>query len=389
MYKVFSKKLLFLLLPIVLIFSCRTDNNISSIKYTYKIPEQLDDGWETAALDNVGINENIISTAISNILNDIYKNVHSILIVKNGKLVLEEYFPGYTYNWSGEGYRGDYTEFDRNTIHNLMSVTKSITSALVGIAIDLGFIQDVNEKVFTYFPEYGYLNNENKDKITLEHLLTMTSGLEWNESEHSAKDLENDLIQLFFQSDPIEYILAKSVIHEPGTEFNYNSGGTNLLGEVIKKATDLSMDNFAEVYLFLPLGITEYEWKWLTPDIIFSSAELKLRPRDMAKFGLMYLQNGIFKGDQIISEDWIKESTKEYISLHNISSRDGYGYNWSLETYYSNSGSAESFFASGWGGQKIIVFPNLNMVVVFTGGNYVGYNPVDEIVTSFILPAVF
>ena len=109
----------------------------------------------------------------------------------------------------------------------------------------------------------------------------------------------------------------------------------------------------------------------------------------MAKFGLTYLQNGIWKGDQIISEDWIKKSIKEYISLHNISSRDGYGHNWWLEKYYSNSGSAESFLASGWGGQRIIVFPNLNMLVVFTGGNYVGYDPVDEIVTGFILPAVF
>lgn len=388
MCKVFSKKLLFLLLSVVLIFSCGSDNDIPSKKYTYRIPEQADDGWEIATLYDVGINENNISSAISDILNDVYQNVHSILIVKDGKLVLEEYFSGYTYDWSEEEYRGDYTEFDRNTIHNLMSVTKSITSALVGITIYLGFIQDVNEKVFTYFPEYGYLSNEKKDKITLEHLLTMTSGLEWNESEHSAKDLENDLIQLFYQSDPIEYILAKPVIHDPGTEFNYNSGGTNLLGEVIKKATGLSVDVFAEMYLFSLLGITEYEWKWLTPDIIFSSAELKLRPRDMAKFGLVYLQNGIWKGNQIISEDWIKKSIKEYISLPDNPSRDGYGYNWWLKTYHSNSGSAESFLASGWGGQRIIVFPNLNMVVVFTGGNYVGYEPVDDIVATFILPAV-
>jgi len=365
-------------------------------------PMKLDDGWETASLDDVGIDEKLVSEAMDRIRDGTYPNVHSVLIVKDGRLVFEAYFDGYSFDYLGDQFRGEHTEFGINTLHNLASVTKSFTSALLGIAIEQGFIQDEKEQVFAFFPEYAHLKTERNSRITLEHLLTMTSGLEWNELEVWLGDPRHDLIQLFIVSDPLEYILSKPVIAEPGTTWYYNGGGVNLLGEVIRKASGLRMDDFAEKALFSPLGITEYEWDHIKPDIIHASGNLKLRPRDMAKFGYLFLNGGIWKGESIIPAEWIKTSTEahvtipwdsmgeilgdEYVDLMKTEG-DRYGYLWWLKTYDVNSQTVPSFYADGWGGQNIIVFPSLDMVAVFTGGNYVGYEPVDDIVTHYILPA--
>jgi CubicO group peptidase (beta-lactamase class C family) len=379
------------------LISCRNDSN------TYQAPPQTGDGWETASLDDVGINEKLFREAIDRIRDGTYPNVHSVLIVKGGRLVFEEYFDGYSFDYLGDQFRGEYTEFGINSLHNLASVTKSFTSALLGIAIERGFIQDEREQVFAFFPEYSHLKTGSHNRITLEHLLTMTSGLEWNELEVWLGDITHDLIQLFIVSDPLEYILAKPLVAEPGTTWYYNGGGVNLLGEVIRRASGLRIDDFSEKYLFSPLGITEYQWDHINPDIIHASGNLKLRPRDMAKFGYLVLNGGTWKGERIIPAEWIKTSTRAHVSIPWDSMEetlgdeyvdiletegDRYGYLWWLKTYDVNSQTVDSFYADGWGGQNIIVFPSLDMVVVFTGGNYVGPEPVDEIVTRHILPAV-
>lgn len=366
------------LLCVVLLVSCAP-------AHTFSVPEQTNDGWQTASLAEVGIDERTIEQAIDRVRDNTYQNIHSILIVKDDKLVFEEYFSGYAWDYNDDQFRGELTDFGIDTIHNLASVTKSFTSALVGIAIDHGFIQDVDEKMFAFFPEYANLSDGRKGDITLEYLLTMTSGLEWNEMEFPYSNTRNDLVQLFIVSGPIEYILAKPVVNEPGIIWYYNGGGTNLLGEVIREATGMRMDVFADEYLFEPLGITDYEWDYLNSEIIHASGNLELRPRDMAKLGYLFLKGGTWKGERIVSEEWIEESTKSHISP---SWADGYGYQWWIETYHSNSTPVDSFYAAGWGGQRITVFPSLDMVVVFTGGNYVGENPIDDIITHYILPAV-
>jgi CubicO group peptidase (beta-lactamase class C family) len=145
------------------------------------------------------------------------------------------------------------------------------------------------------------------------------------------------------------------------------------------------MDDFAEEHLFTPLGITNYEWDHINPDMIHASGNLKLRPRDMAKLGYLFLNGGIWRGERIVSEGWVEESTKGHVLPRWA---DGYGYQWWLRTYHSGSTAVDSFYAAGWGGQRITVFPSLDMVVVFTGGNYVGEGPVDEIISRHILPSV-
>ncbi|MFC1919792.1 serine hydrolase domain-containing protein [Chloroflexota bacterium] len=360
-------------------------------EYTYQVPEATGDGLHTASLESVELDGQTLGELIRLIKQGKYKNIHSILIIKDEELVFEEYFNGYVFDPSDDQLRGEHIEFGINTIHNLASVTKSITSALIGIAIDHGFIKSVEQDIFTFFPEYSHLNNSEKNKITLEHLLTMTSGLEWHELELPYTE-ENDLIQLFIVPGPIEYILAKPVIAEAGTRWYYSGGDVNLLGEIIKNATGLRIDDFAEKYLFKPLGISEYEWVYLNPDIVYTSGDLKLRPRDMAKLGYLYLKNGIWNGKRVISEEWVKASTEEYISVpiphFTEMYGESYGYHWWLRTDYDDLEPYQSFLRTGWGGQRISVYPEVNMVVILTGGNYVTNEPVNEITSRFILPAL-
>ncbi|MGD8794257.1 MAG: serine hydrolase, partial [Anaerolineae bacterium] len=313
-----------------------------------------------------------------------YENVHSLLVVKDGKLVFEEYFPGYTWNYADEQFRGAPVDFDRDTRHNLASVTKSFTSALVGIAIDRGLIGGVEDRVFAYFPDYAHLQAGGKARLTLEHLLTMQSGLAWNEMDVFYDTTENDLIHLFTIPDPVDYILSRRLVAEPGTTWYYNGGNTNLLGEAIRQASGQRMDAFAEQHLFGPLGITNYEWDFINPDFIHASGNLQLRPRDMAKFGQLYLDGGVWGGQQVVSRAWVEVSTRSHAIPRWA---DGYGYQWWLRAYDSGGQQVDAFYADGWGGQRILVLPELEMVVVFTGGNYVQDTPMDEILTRFILPA--
>jgi CubicO group peptidase (beta-lactamase class C family) len=379
--QVASEMLCLILLCFIPLVSCRP-------AYTYQVPEDSGDGWQTASLDDVGLDEELLAKAVARIRNGTYQNVHGIAIVKDDRLVFEEYFSGHKWSYEADEHKGLYIKFDANTLHNLASVTKSVTSALVGIAIDLGFIEGVEARAFDFFPEHADLRDETKDGITLWHLLTMTSGLEWNEGEYGYKDRRNDLIQLWYVPDPVKYILAKPAIAESGKKWYYSGGNTNLLGEIIKKTTGQRMDVFANEHLFAPLGITSYEWDHINADVIHASGNLQLRPRDMAKFGSLYLNDGVWQGKQIVSTEWVQHSTQIQASLPGRQSTEGYGYQWWVGTYYLGSTPVPAFYAAGWGGQQIVVFSDLDMVVVFTGGNYVDPSPVNEIINEYILPAI-
>jgi CubicO group peptidase (beta-lactamase class C family) len=340
--------------------------------------------WPAASPASAGLDVQKLNEAVERIRNGTYKDVDSVLIIKNGRLVFEQYFSGYAWDYNSPNFRGKLTDYKADTLHNLASVTKSFTSALIGIAIDRGLISGVEARVLDFFPPYAHLGDERKAKMTLAHLLTMQAGLQWNEGELSYADSRNDLIQLFMVADPIGYILAKPAISEPGTSFYYSGGCTNLLGEAIRSASGQRMDAFAKSYLFEPLGITTYQWDFINPDMIHASGNLQMRPRDMAKLGYLYLKGGVWQGKRILSEEWVRESTRQHVRVP----LGGYGYQWWLRTYYSGGKAVDAYAAMGWGGQRIMVFPSLDMVVVFTGGNYVAQEPVDSIITNHILPAV-
>ena len=387
---------LFLLqLLFILVFSCSkksspSDTDEHSDEYSYQIPEQTEDGWETVSLSEVGMDEEPIVDLVNAIRNEDYREVHGIVIVKDEKLVFETYFPGHDFGYTGENFHGTYIDFNRNTLHNTHSATKSIISALIGIAIDNGFITNVKEKIFSYFYDYSHYNNDEKDKITIEHLLTMTSGFEWNEWDVSVAESDHDIVQFNISSDPIRYILGKPIVTAPGTRFYYNGGGVDLLGEIITRASETRVDHFADESLFGRLGITRYRFQRLPNGLMCCHGDIYIRPRDLAKFGYLFLNNGVWRGNRIISEEWVTVSTEEYISLHDfhLSWADGYGYLWWLKTYHCQNQAIDSFKAMGWGGQEIIVFPSIRMVIVFTGANYVVDPPCDEMIIRYILPAV-
>lgn len=229
--------------------------------YIYQIPTETDDGWQTASLEEVGLD----TGQMIQLMNDLAKHpdhwVHSMVVIKDGKLVFEEYFPGEDLDLSnlGNGVAYSNREFNPNTLHSAASISKSITSILLGIAIDEGLVQGTQETMFSYFPDYLHLSDGTKSKITLEHMLAMASGLPWSEA-YPYDDPRNDLVSMVFSDDPIGQALDRSTAAAPGTEFIYNSGTANLLGEIVRRSSGMTLADFAEQRLFAPLGIETYEW---------------------------------------------------------------------------------------------------------------------------------
>ena len=360
--------------------------------YSYRVPEQTNDGWVTASLTDVGMD----AAPVINLMNDLssrnVNHVHSIVVIKNSKLVFEEYFSGEDLDLTNNQLNFVHKDFDRNTLHCQCSASKNITSILLGITIDQGLVQGVQQKMFSFFPEHSDLNDTEKEKITLEHMLSMSSGIPWDES-YPFSDSRNDLNQMFFSVDPIRFVLEKSVVAPPGTQFIYNSGTTNLLGDVVRRSTGLTLADFAEQYLFTPLGITSFDWIGFpnAPHIAVASSTLYLRPRDMAKIGQLYLQKGVWNGNRIVSENWVTESTHESIQVPPSENPilgliKSYGYQWWRGTF--SNGETETYFAAGWGGQFIFVLPDIEMVIVFTGGHFEGdYHGFYDMVNDYILVA--
>ncbi len=376
---------IFLVSASIICTHCSKKEYINRNISTIGPPQQTDYGWRTASLASANIDSDKLKNMLDKISDNSYQGIHSILIVKDNILIFEQYFEGHTFKYDAKELKGEQIKFTLNTTHNLASVTKSITSILFGIAADKGFIDSVDEKLFKFFPQYAELNDSLKSQITLQHLLTMTSGLKWNEHDVSYTEAENDIIQMFIVDDPVSYVLSKSIIHKPGSEYHYNGGNTNLLGEVIRKASGLKLDDFAKKYLFDPMGIKQYKWIYFNNDVVYSSGDLKLRPRDMAKIGYLMLNNGTWKEKHILSARWIEESTKPHVHFNN---KQGYGYQWWTENYELGLMSLHSFSAMGWGGQKITVFPGIGAVVVITSGNYASKDPIDEMMYRYILPSL-
>jgi CubicO group peptidase (beta-lactamase class C family) len=362
-----NKSVINSLLIIVFLFSCSQPP-----QYKYQIPEKTDDGWETASLSEADIDPAKINDMILNILNEKYKNIHSVLLVKNGKLILEEYFQGY----------------HRNRIHPIQSDTKSITSILIGIAVDQKIISDLDKKVYEFFPIYKDTKwIDEKYEINIKHALTMTAGLDWDERTYPHGDSRNNNTAMNNSIDWIAYIMNKKMTKAPGERFNYTSGLSILLGAIIKNSSGLYADDFAEKYLFEPLGIKDYKWYRNWDNTIHTGGGLQLTSRDMAKIGYMMLKGGIWKGKQIVSHNWVNESTQAHVEARGYE----YGYQWWRGKTINNNRIIEAFWAWGHGGQFILILPSLDLVVVFTakhrdnpGSSERAFN----MLSNYIIPAV-
>ncbi len=385
--------LLFISILSLLITSC--DSAPAASQYTYQLPENIDDGLDVVTLDAVNIDANLLGAAVDQIRAGKYKEVHSMLIFKDNKLVFEEYFPGHRYKWDGPGNHGAWVKWNKYMPHKIMSDTKSLTSTSIGLAIEHGFIESVHQSIFDYLPEHQHLNTGGKNKITIEHLLTMTSGLEWKEWGTSYTDMGNDILKLWVEcEDQVTCILEKSLIAEPGTSFTYSGGGMVLLGEILKNATNMNIELFSEQYLFEPLGIKPPVWEKYPSGVIDGAGGVKITPRDMGKIGLTFLNDGVWNGAQVISKGWVEKSATTYPGNERIkvpgtdSGRNGYAYTWWTKEYSHSGEKINMFYAGGWGGQVIMVFPELNTVVVFTGGNYTSKTTAFSVLEKYVLPAI-
>jgi CubicO group peptidase (beta-lactamase class C family) len=315
--------------------------------YRWTEPSNHDDGWVTAAPAEVGIDSAAIDALVAAIIAEQAGALHSLLVVREGRLVVEEYFHG----WQPDD------------LHRIASCTKSLSSLLVGIAIDRGEIEGVDVPLLDFFPERRSTAGDGWEKIRLEHLLTMSMGLDWNDREAEGFSAPGE--------DRFAEVLGRNVRDEPGTSWRYVSRNTNLLSAIIQRATGKHADIFASEQLFEPLGIDEWDWENSKyeghPGM---SGTLKMRPRDMAKIGQLVLDRGSWKGRQLVSSEWIEESTKTRFT---VEENHEYGYLWwGLDE--PQPGGAD--IALGLGSQYIAVVPDHQLVLVTTGGNdYNGKQP--------------
>ncbi len=317
-------------------------------------PPQAGD-WAVSTPEQQGLDGRVLESYVRQAGAGAFGEVHSLLVVRHGSLVTEAYFRGY----------------DEASLHPAYSVTKSVTSALVGIALDQGRLTSVHQGILGSFPEYGEIQHMDPDKasITLEDVLTMRAGFEWDEWTYPYADPRNGASRLAASPDWIRYVLDLPMKDPPGSTFRYNSGCSMLLGGVVRSATGVPAHEFARTSLFGPLGIGTYRWETGPAGVTNTGWGLHLRPRDMARLGLLFLQNGEWNGRRLVSRAWVEASTARHVSL---ADGRGYGYQWWRLPLASGGspGPDDIRFAWGWGGQFIFVVPSLDMVVTSTAGDY-------------------
>jgi CubicO group peptidase (beta-lactamase class C family) len=288
--------------------------------------------------------------------------LHSVLIVRHGYLVTEAYrYP-----------------YDQATPHDVRSCTKSVISALIGIAIQQGHVAGVDQRVLDFFPERAVANlDDAKRSITVENLLTMSSGFDW-----PGGILEPILGEWTRSDNWVQFVLDRPLADPPGTRFVYNTGGSHLLSAILQETTGVTALEFAQQNLFGPLGISPGRWESDPQGINVGGAWLRLTPRDMAKFGYLYLNGGQWDGQQVVPADWVATSTHEHIRAGGQWLSDGYGYQWWID-------QAGYYMALGYGGQYIVVVPDRDLVVVFTSGLPTqDFFAPETLLNTFILPAV-
>lgn len=318
-------------------------------EYSYSAPVVLGDGWETADMNSLGVDTSRFQQLFSQLHSGKHK-IHSMLLVRNGQLILEEYFNG-------------------NRIddpHDLRSVSKSFRSLLLGIAIDQGFIANVDDTIFQYLPNLRPQKNLDPRKfdMTIQDLLTMSSGLDCNDWDPKSKGQED---RVYKKKDWLQYTLDLPVLHDPGTFSSYCSMGIVLIAEIISQASGMSIDQFAQAYLFDPLGITNAQWKHTSKgEVLPSARRLHLTSRDLAKAGLLVYNRGKWQHTQVVSESWIAESTSAKTKLSGLD----YGYLWWQIPFKVGGQTLKALTATGNGGQYIFVIPDMELVAVFTGGAY-------------------
>jgi CubicO group peptidase (beta-lactamase class C family) len=327
-------------------------------------PAVTSDGWKVATPAQEGLDPALIC-AIGPVLEHLKDaDPHAIVVIRHGVLVYEHYFSAGDEHAPGE-VLGD---VDRNadTLQDVHSVTKSVTALLTGTLVDRGKLKDLDASVFSFLPQYAGLGTAKKARITLRDLLTMTSGLSWSETGVAYSDPTNSWRRYTAAPDPFRFVFEQPLAAAPGTVWNYNSGGVELLGLILQKVTGTDLGQLVNDALFAPLGITDFGWG-------AASLGLTIRPRDLAKIGQLVLNRGAWHGRQLVSARWIEAMTATHVPLGQVFPllhADSYGYLWWVGGVRLIIAKIGWIGGVGYGGQRLFVVPSLDMVVVVTAGVY-------------------
>ena len=355
--------IIWVIFPGLLLIGCDKKLNdpeeVIVTQYQYNPPLELNDGIEVSSLNNEGLKDIHLRIMMDSIHAGAYGKFNSFLVFYRNKLVFEEYFNGWTLS--------DH--------HPMWSVTKSITSAVIGIALEQGKISGVDQTIYSLLSHIPNITwTEQHKQITLEHYLTMTSGYEWKDFDNgiSPDNPENSYMQMLNSGDWLKYVIELPLVADPGTKFKYNNGTSTVLSVLVSDAVVENFDAYAHNNLFSHLGVVDYHWAYLPGGFAGTAGNdggVFLTPRDMAKFGLLYLNGGSWNGDQIVRSEWVATSTEPHITIKkNENIHFSYGYQWWLNERLElgNGKSISVPYAVGHGGQYIFLIKDYDMMVVIT-----------------------
>jgi CubicO group peptidase (beta-lactamase class C family) len=339
-------------------------------------------GWPRASLEVANLSAIRLHAMASAIQSGQFKQITSVLIARSGQLVYEAYFHG----------------ADATTLHNTRSATKTVTGMLIGIAIDRGLLAGVNAPILPFFPDKQPTQypDPRKAHITVEDFLTMSSLLEcddWNQFSRGNEE-RMYLIEDWFQFTldlPIKGFppwATKPQDSPYGRSFSYCTAGVTTLGGVLERATHMSVPEFANRYLWGPLGIEHVGWQYTPLGAAMTGGGLGLQSKDLLKLGQLYLNRGVWNATRVISEQWVTTSTQPHVRIDDESE---YGYLWWLRAFRSGEKEFTAYYMSGMGGNRVVVFAELGLVIVITSTNYRTrdvHQLTDQLLTDYILAAV-
>ncbi|MFW9779228.1 MAG: serine hydrolase domain-containing protein [Candidatus Heimdallarchaeota archaeon] len=363
-----NSKYLLILLVLLILFTNSESPSITMAKSrgSSQTPDYWPtDGWRTSTPEDQGVSS-VKLQEIYEYLNSTWElgilqvAMRSLLIIRNSYLIHENYFSSFG---------------NENSSGNIFSCTKSITSTLIGIAIEEGHIGSVNDPILNYFPNRTIQNIDSwKESMTIEDLLTMRSGFTWDESNYD--DPLNDYSQMYGSPNAVQYVLDRPMVSIPGRSWVYNTGNSHLLSAIVDNTTGIGTKEFAQTRLFDPLGIEHPDWTLDNQRIPYGGSNLRITARELAKFGYLFLFEGQWDGQQIVSKEWVAAATQA------SDTTSYYGYQWWVEP------SRNAYSARGYKGQYLLVIPEYDMLIVFTGDSVMLWELYQTLIDQYIIPAI-
>jgi CubicO group peptidase (beta-lactamase class C family) len=327
-------------------------------------PVDVGDEWTVADIGRSGLDAGALCSLLGTVAQGT-TNIHGVVIERHGRLAAELYRRGKDRSIYGLFARD--VAFGPTQLHDMRSVSKSIVALLVGIAMAEGKLPGVSTPVLDLYPEFAELKAAGREGVTVEHLLAMSSGLEWNETVTSYGSLSNDETHLYWHWAPSRLVLGRPLVAPPGTRFNYNGGGTVVLADLLVRATKRPFKDLVRETLFDPLGIRDWEWVGDLYGRPLVFAGLRMRPRDLLKVGRMLLDRGEWQGRRVVPAEWVARSLDTKIATGDAL---GYAYHWWTGSADRKDGKVSWSAAFGNGGQRLFVVRELDMAVVVTAGAY-------------------